>query len=301
MEHRRGRRVGGGKTKTNYRVIGSPALLCARTNNKITAHDDPRYTREFATKAYCSVVVNGAIMRLLAQAGIPVAFREQLSDRDTLVEWCDMFPLEVIGRRQLVLDGSYVKRHPDLRLLPEAPRVPRLIVEMHLKTGHGGKFRTLDGRTINLHLNASKGQEDPLIMDPHADVWELHHAKLPLWHAESRFATNTRRPEVRRDQVVPDVAIIDEAEDLVRQVFYVLEMFFNLLGFRLQDIKIEVGISRVTGRLVVADVIDLDSLRIIDTLGRDHSKQTHRRGESAYHDRTEVSFRHRTRQGLSAA
>ncbi len=271
MEIRKSRLISEGKTKQVFSVRGHPELAILASKNTITAHDDPLFTREFETKARCSTTVSTWSFELLREAGIPVAFREQLSETEMLVDRVEMLLLEVVGRRYPF--GSFLKRHPEIEMDPDGYPVRWAVLkrELFLKTTRG-KFRTRRGRMINLRLDPEKGQEDPFIEDPTAKEWQLRHSKVPAWQEDSRLG------QIRRSAVVNDPDLIVQIDHLLRQVFYVLEAAWAMMGFILVDIKIEVGITR-DGRLVVADVLDADSWRLVRLDWEDFSKQSFRDGE----------------------
>lgn len=271
MEIRKGRLISEGKTKKVISVRGHPELAILASKNTITAHDDPSFTREFETKARCSTAVSAWSFELLREAGIPVAFREQLSETEILVDRAEMLLLEVVGRRYPF--GSFLKRHPEIETGPDGYPVRWSVLrrELFLKTT-GGKFQTRSGRVINIHLDPKLGQEDPFILDPTAKEWQLLHSKVPTWQDGSRLG------QIRRSAVVSNPDLIAQIDYLLRQVFYVLEAAWAMMGLILVDLKIEVGITR-DGRLVVADVLDADSWRLVRLDWEDLSKQSFRDGE----------------------
>lgn len=63
-----------GKTKEIWGVKGVPGLVIAQYKNAITAHNDPKYTKEFSTKAEHSNTINCRVFELLRRKGIFAAF-----------------------------------------------------------------------------------------------------------------------------------------------------------------------------------------------------------------------------------
>ncbi|OHA67951.1 MAG: hypothetical protein A3C82_02880, partial [Candidatus Wildermuthbacteria bacterium RIFCSPHIGHO2_02_FULL_47_12] len=251
-----GNKVAEGKTKIIWGVDGDPSLAVVESKDDITAgdgakHDIMRGKAEFATATTCNV------FRLLQACGIPLAFREQIDERRFLAKRCHMVPLEVVVRREA--HGSFLKRHPYLQ---KGHVFPRLILEFFLKTT--GKqwagqaipkddpFMQITRRRAALFL-----PDQPLyIQDPFLvlDVFPL--SDDPEGYQE-------------RYQKIGAMAI---------EVFLILEKAWQLLGRRLVDFKVEFGITQ-EGQLVLADVIDSDSWRVVDG-GQYIDKQAYRDGRS---------------------
>jgi len=242
----------------------------------ITAFDDPEYTQQFDTKAAYATTTTSRVFKLLRDVGIPVAYREQITPISFRADKCEMIVLEVVARRYAV--GSYLLRHPELKQEPPF-RFSNLKVESFLKTTGGG-YTDRWGVREELGLRAKKKEEDPLIVNPHAEVWQLVHSKKPSW------ARGVRLGKVSADRVIEagvdtdgKIARIKEMEKITRRVFLVLEKAWAMMGYRHIDFKIEFGLT-ADGRLVVADVIDNDSWRLLNKLWEDFSKQAFRDGES---------------------
>ncbi|MFZ2556056.1 MAG: phosphoribosylaminoimidazolesuccinocarboxamide synthase, partial [Minisyncoccia bacterium] len=66
-----------------------------------------------------------------------------------------------------------------------------------------------------------------------------------------------------------------EMEEIVRWVFLILESAWAMQGCALCDLKIEFGYT-ARGRLVVADVVDNDSWRLLNEKGEHLDKQRYR-------------------------
>ena len=65
---------------------------------------------------------------------------------------------------------------------------------------------------------------------------------------------------------------------LTRKVGALMQDAWEILGYQLADFKIEFGVTP-TGRIVVSDVYDNDSQRLLDEHGVDRSKQRFRNGD----------------------
>ncbi len=100
--------------------------------------------------------------------------------------------------------------------------------------------------------------------------WLLRNPKIPTWNANSKIG---KIPSLVNPQAMRH---IDQA---LRTVFYVIEGALRDQSHTLVDIKVEFGLLN-SGCLVVADVIDNCSWRILDPNGNDISKESYRRGTS---------------------
>ncbi len=261
-----------GKTKKVYEVKDNPDHVILENKEDITAFDDKKYTKKFKTKAKYATTTTCQVFKLLSKAGIPVAFVQQFSSTEFFARKCQMISLEVVARRYAV--GSYLKRHPELeKKKGEIPhRFHRVKVEFFLKTT-GGQLRGNDDNILVSGLNAEKGEEDPIILNPHNKVWELRHPKKPTWDPESILSQ-----DVFAEKVVSNINHITKMEEITRRIFMVIEKMWAILGHRFIDMKIEFGIDFL-GNLLVADVIDNDSWRLRNMNWEELSKEAFRQGE----------------------
>ena len=259
-----GDEISRGKTKAIHQGPRTNTVVL-RNFSDITANDDPSVTQQLGVKAVAATTTTCRIFELLRDAGIPVAYIERVTDTAFEAYNCKMVPIEAVARRYAV--GSYLKRHPEMGRETTPPfRFPWLVTELFLKTTNG-RCVLGDGNDHDFGLDPSKGQEDPLMIwdDEKNNRWLLRHSKLPAWEAEADLGS-----------VDDNLVSFDDEKltSLLRRVFWVLEGAWSTLGWRLIDIKIEVGI--VDGKMVVTDVIDNDSWRLRDTEWQEMSKQVFR-------------------------
>lgn len=279
--YQKGPLLASGKTKGIFQALDEagqaiPGLVWVENKNDITAFDDPGFTKWFASKGTSATTTTCRVFEILRQAGIQVAYVSQVSPTAFVAHDCRMIPLEVVGRRYSV--GGYDKRHPELnRVSPLPPhRLSKLVVEMFLKTTKGG-LKLSDGTVLVEGLNPLTGEEDPLIRNPYVGEWHLYHSKRPEWDATASLGRMVEREQVFRSCGV-DCEIettLAEINKLIRQVFLVLEGAWNGFGYRLIDLKIELGMDK-DGFLRVADVIDNDSWRLRNPQWVEVSKQAFR-------------------------
>ncbi len=273
---KKGQLITEGKTKSIYAVEGNGELVIVSSKDDITAFDDASYTKQFASKGEYATTTTCRIFELLQQAGIPVAYKHQLSTHEFVAKKCDMIPLEVVARRLAV--GSYLKRHPELKTKITPHRFHRLEIEFFLKTT-GGNLINNQGQAIVKGLiqkidGKVKTLDDPLIDDHRSHNWELYHPKLPKWEKHANLGSLVNRADV----VSQGIIRLEQMEDITRKVFLLCEGAWNTLGIRIFDFKIEFGIT-TDNKLVVSDVIDNDSWRIRTFDWEDLSKQSFRDGE----------------------
>ena len=254
-KHKLGALVTEGKTKRIHRIAGNPDLVTVMSKDDITAGDGAKHDvipgkGRLATATTCNV------FRLLKACGLPVAFEEQDSALSFVAPGCTMLPYEVVTRREA--HGSYLKRNPHFA---KGQLFPRLIVEFFLKT----KDKIWKGKPLICDdplMNYAEGGSDIRLFNP---------AK-PM-HGQEPFLVLAASDVFSR----PDEwKIFPEMERIARQAFLALEKSWQLAGGTLVDLKVEFGFD-TKGRLLLADVIDNDSWRVLED-GAYIDKQVYRDG-----------------------
>lgn len=267
-----------GKTKYIYEVKGDPNSIIAKSKPDLTKFDDPALTEHLDDKDRYATMTTSNIFKVLRRAGIPVAFREQISETEFLADACQMLMVEAVIRREKV--GGYIERNPQLLAASKQGRLRshNLIFECFLKTDKG-VITSFDGGKLGMmpedYRKPGKLHDDPLIENPYSETWKLRHQKTPEW--DERSDLNLSFP---RDQFMPNHVKMEDIEEMTRRVFLVVEKQFGVFRYTLRDLKIEFGIGP-NGKLLVADVIDLDSLRLLDPNGKEVSKEVFRQGGSS--------------------
>ena len=233
--------VAEGKTKKIHQVPGSPDLVTILSKDDITAGDGAKHDiipqkGRLANETTCNV------FRLLKACGLPVAFEEQDSADSFIAPGCTMLPYEVVVRREA--HGSYLKRNPHLR---RGQLFPHLIGELFLKT----KDRTWKGKPLVC--------DDPLLLYAReASQIRLFHPAKPM-QGQEPFLVLNEHEVFGRDE---EWKVLPEMGRIARHAFLVLEKAWQLEGGTLVDLKVEFGFDR-GGRLLLADVIDNDSWRVL--------------------------------------
>ena len=247
--------VNEGKTKRIHQIAGSADLVALVAKDDITAGDGAKHDI-IAGKSALANATTCNVFRLLKGCGIPVAFEEQDSPTSFIAPGCKMLPYEVVTRREA--HGSYLKRHPHLG---KGQLFPRLIVEFYLKT----KDKTWKGKPLVA--------DDPLMdyAEGDAQIRLLNPAK-PLVGQEPFLVLSTAEVFEHKDEA----KFFPEMQRIARQTFLALEKAWQLEGGTLVDLKVEFGFDS-KGRLLLADVIDNDSWRVLEN-GAYIDKQVYRDG-----------------------
>ncbi len=253
----RGSKLGEGKTKILYELIGRPDDIDFFSKEDITAGDGKMHN-VISGKGRVSNETACNIFRLLEKRGVPTAFIEQSSPDSFIAQKCTMFPYEIVVRRRAY--GSYLQRYPEVE---KGHKFPDLIVEFYLKT----KDRQWKGK--------------PLVCDDPLMVHDAANGKIMLYDAHKPM----------KDQSAPFL-VLDEADVFVVEneskyfpkmtsialnSFIILEECFRVLGYTYVDFKIECGLTKYL-RVVMADLIDSDSGRLLDADGNHVDKQYYREG-----------------------
>jgi phosphoribosylaminoimidazole carboxylase/phosphoribosylaminoimidazole-succinocarboxamide synthase len=243
-----------GKTKKIFRINGSD-LVSVVAKDDITAGDGAKHDvmpdkGKLANQTTCNV------FRLLKACGLPVAFEEQDSATSFVAPPCTMLPYEVVVRREA--HGSTLKRSPHFA---KGQLFPKLLVEFYLKT----KDKNWKGKPLVA--------DDPLMAyeDGGAQIRLFNPAK-PILGSEPFLTLPTAdvfsHPE--------EYKFFPEMRRIARQAFLVLEKAWALEGGTLVDFKVEFGFD-AKGNLLLADVIDNDSWRVLEN-GAYIDKQVYRDG-----------------------
>lgn len=256
-----------GKTKKIHKISGSNDLVLVVAKDDITAGDGAKHDiipdkGRLATATTCNV------FRLLKACGLPVGFTEQESDISFLAPQCTMLPYEVVVRREA--HGSYLKRNPHIA---KGQLFPQLVVEFYLKT----KDKNWKGKPLVA--------DDPLMgyADGAAQIKLFNPAK-PLIGQEPFLTLPTS--DVFTTPNEP--SFFPEMRRLVKRAFLILEKAWQLEGGTLVDLKVEFGFD-TKGNLLLADVIDNDSWRVIES-GAYIDKQVYRDGGAL--DDVAAKYRH---------
>ena len=263
----RGAVVAEGKTKTIYQIKNSDGLVTLVSKDDITAGDGAKHDI-IPDKGRLANTTTCNVFRLLKACGLPVAFVEQDSPTSFIAPQCSMLPYEVVVRREA--HGSYLKRSPHFS---KGQLFPQLILEFFLKT----KDRNWKGKPLVCDdplMNYSKESSQIRLFNPAKPI--IGQEPFLTLSASEVFST----PEEWK--YLPDM------ERLARHAFLVLEKAWQLEGGTLVDYKVEFGFD-AKGNLLLADVIDNDSWRVLES-GSYIDKQVYRDGGAL--DDVAAKYRH---------
>lgn len=274
MTYEKAKQITEGKTKWIFAVCDEPTLTILEYKPDITAYDDPKFTKQFKGKDIHSCTTTCRVFELLRGHGLPVAYLEQISPTAFIAPRCQMIPLEVVARMFAV--GSYLKRHPELKTPEGQPphRFSTVMVEFFLKTTHGELYGP-DGQLILSGLDPQKGEEDPLIIDPHQPIWRLSHSKRPLTDPTADLKHTLSAIAILGDNYQQKIF---KMGSLLEKTFVILMSAWSKFGCHLIDMKVEFGESVKDGELLIADVLDNDSWRLRDGKWQELSKEVFRQG-----------------------
>ena len=245
--------VAEGKTKRIQEARGSAGLVTLVSKDDITAGDGAKHD-VIPDKGRLANATTCNVFRLLKACGLPVAFVQQDSERSFMAPRCQMLPYEVVVRREA--HGSYLKRNPHIA---KGQLFPQVLVEFYLKT----KDKSWKGKPLVA--------DDPLIHFAKGEIHLLNPAK-PI-HGQAPFLV-LKEADVFSHADEQD--LFPEMRRIASHAFLVLEKAWQLEGGTLVDLKVEFGFDP-KGNLLLADVIDNDSWRVVES-GAYIDKQVYRDG-----------------------
>src|SRR5262245_17294591 len=165
-----------------------------------------------------------------------------------------MLPYEVVVRREA--HGSFLKRNPHIA---RGQLFPKLIVELYLKT----KDKDWKGKPLVC--------DDPLMLHT-GETIQLFNPAKPLPGQEPFLVL----PQAEVFSSTDEAKSFPEMRSIAIRAFLVLERAWQLAGGTLVDLKVEFGFD-TRDRLLLADVIDNDSWRVLES-GAYIDKQVYRDG-----------------------
>lgn len=246
MDYQPDGKLAEGKTKVIWRVRNEPGLVIVESKDDITAGDGAKHD-ELEGKAALSTETTCNVFELLRTHGVPVAFQSRLNETSFLATQCEMLKYEVVVRRQAY--GSYLKRNPNIT---KGERFPELVLEFFLKTSN----KQWQGRAIPV--------DDPLIVMRDGNSY-LYRPDAPV-DTQTPFLYLDGYPQ--RHEEMGRIALTTFAH---------LETAWVKLERNLVDFKVEFGLDS-SNRLLLADVIDNDSWRLLDEKHAHLDKQVYRDG-----------------------
>jgi phosphoribosylaminoimidazole-succinocarboxamide synthase len=242
-----------GKTKVIEDAGGGEVLI--RSKDDITAGDGAKHD-VLDGKAAASTRTTSNVFQLLERNGVPTHFVERVDDVTFRARNVEMIPLELVARRYAT--GSFRDRFPDL---PDGAVFEEPAFEIFEK---------------------DDAAHDPLLeFDFEAGVLRRY---VPNSKAAEAIGPGVKAGDLLGEEPIresryPGVSpkLIARLRSLTVSAFELIEKAWQEHGGVYVDFKIECGIDRETGELLIADVIDSDSGRL--RFGEvDMSKQSYRDG-----------------------
>lgn len=245
-----------GKTKRLWSPAGQESGRIEVESLDLLTAKDGAVRASFSDKGVLANATTCNVFKFLKRRGVPLAFRCQYGDR-FITEFAHMIPVEVVARNKAA--GSYCVRNPSVE---EGSVFIEPVVEFYYKTTGGMFF----GRNL--------GIDDPLmVFSDDGSQLMLHDPGKPIIHdqplleVDCQFMTISERVQLRTQ--------LAECRRLAQLVNQHLSWAWSRVDGDLIDFKIECGV--VNGQIVVADVLDCDSWRVIWN-GQQLSKQPFRDG-----------------------
>lgn len=243
-----------GKTKIIRPISEGSEFALVTTKDDITAGDGAKHDlmvgkAELATRTTCNV------FEYLSVHQVPLAYVGRCGPTTFQTRLCQMIPVEVVVRG--VAKGSYIKRNPEVL---DGHRFDEPVVEFFYKT---------TGRHIgDLELPC----DDPLmIIDGERRRFDLYLPNKPVQDGYIRPLP------ISREEFNDLASRLHHCRRLAKTVFLLLEAAWFRQQGTLHDFKLEFGVLP-SGLIVVADVIDCDSWRVVRN-GIQLSKQGYRDGD----------------------
>lgn len=243
---------------------GKTKIICATENpdrvmivskDDITAGDGAKHDL-IEGKAVLSTKTTCNVFRLLKACGLAVGFEEQVDEKSFISPRCEMLPYEVVVRREA--HGSYLKRSPGMA---KGHLFSKLLVEFFLKT----KDRVW--------------KEHPLLCDDPLMHWTADGSTIELFEPSKPVQSQKPFLTLKGAEVFShanEFALFEQMKSTARRAFLALEKAWHIEGRTLVDFKVEFGLTP-GGQLLLADVIDNDSWRVLEN-GAYIDKQAYRDG-----------------------
>lgn len=258
-----------GKTKKVWK-IDLPERVIIESKDDLTAGDGAMHDVIVGKGALANRTTSN-VFRFLKECGLPVAFVKEIDETRFLAEKCAMFPYEVVVRREA--DGSYLHRNPHIE---KGTYFARLVLEFFAKTSGcvwNGRIIPMDDPYLDFSYDKVK------FCIPHWNDQEKEISKITGFKGflvgQKSFLFFPRNDFFL--QINNTENDLEKMGQIARRVFLILEKAWQLAGRRLVDLKMEFGVNN-GGELLIADVIDNDSWRVIDYDGNYIDKQLYRNG-----------------------
>lgn len=225
-----------GKTKKIWAIPNTHTVL-VESKDDITASDGLRRD-VMEGKAAIANATTCNVFEFLTAQDIRNHFIEQVDETTFHALKVDMVPVESVVRG--IATGSYLKRKPDVA---EGTILDPPVTELFFK---------------------DDARHDPLMqwemIAEDEEGWVLYDAKLPV--SVENFLGILSVDKLMINGLLFTSLTSDSMRKTTLQVYQKLADAWRKLGVLCVDLKLEFGVDRTTGQLILADVIDNDSWRI---------------------------------------
>lgn len=225
-----------------------------KTKNVLTANDASK--KEQVDVAVDKTAQTCSVFEFLKKNEIPTAFVTQLSHDTFLTSAVDMFPIECVVRRKAY--GSYLKRIPEVKV---GSIISPLQPEFYYKLAIDSDKLISEEDAREKYLRNGKWTKK-IITDPYIILSAKRNNEITADFYDPKIPFEPGNALIRRHKMPFNFQQYTEILSLMLNTFTLLEEAWKTFNVELIDIKIEVGVDRNDGKVVVADVIDNDSWRI---------------------------------------
>ncbi len=255
-----------GKTKKIF-----PHTVLVQARDTVTWDNEHQATMPHKAVWATTTTVN--VFELFKRRGFEVAYEKRLRTDTFVAPYCDMIPLEVVGRSVIDPASSFLKRNPDFSKEFVGVPLDLPIVEFFLKTS-GKVFRGIP-----------VPDDDPLVI-PHEEggFGESHFVVCHPGKPGYEGATEIPVTAFGDYDGAGLVSLFETLRTMMTELTITLRDALRYLGWTLVDWKAEFGLAP-NDVLVLADVVDNDSWRLRDPRGVEHSKQVVRDAWGEVRDR----------------
>ncbi|MCX6800452.1 MAG: hypothetical protein NT091_04885, partial [Candidatus Falkowbacteria bacterium] len=230
------------KIKTTYSVVDFPALMIITYHDAKLA-DKALGKNQSTTKDNYPIKTSCAVFRFLRLAGIPMAFRRQLSGVAYLSRKYKTLPLRVVVRRYATED--YVKRYPAYAQKEGTP--PYEFID--LKTDFFLQKKGIDLRDVRGNIHQLTHIKEPLILNQFSQIFALTNPELLRYDQFFNLECS-----ITKDKIISAPVSLGKIEKMAEDAFKALESGWKNLGLRLIDLNLEFGFDTDENLLITGTI-----------------------------------------------
>lgn len=272
-------------------------LIQITTKDVLTANDATKKMNIEVASDKTNQTCN--VFRYLESKGVKTSFVKQIDDYSFIAKQCKMLPYECVVRRRAY--GSLLKRYPIIESgtyfhLPMKEFFHKLaivppVLEHENSLAISDSHRLMEENVAREFYLVNGEWTVDVVTDPYIEFnwgeWRENNSSMT---DKTGFKLDLHKPKetyFSHNKIMITNSLISPAEyreidELMMNVFMLLENAWKKFDIELIDLKIEVGYDYDNCELMVADVIDNDSWRLWPKgISEDQlDKQSFRDGES---------------------